>query len=67
VKRQMLLAAGFALAATALQADVVLPDDVVTDEYGEVAQSLTGVPGDPARGLEVMVNRAPATASHATR
>jgi L-cysteine S-thiosulfotransferase len=57
MKRHAMLAAGFAFAATALHADVILPDDVVTDDYGDVAQSLTGVPGDPARGLEVMVNR----------
>jgi L-cysteine S-thiosulfotransferase len=57
MKRQTVLAAGIALAATTLHADVILPDDVVTNEYGDVAQSLTGVPGDPARGLEVMVNR----------
>jgi sulfur-oxidizing protein SoxX len=45
------------LAATTLHADVIVPDDVVTDEYGDIAQSLTGMPGDPERGLEVMVNR----------
>ncbi|MGP1358759.1 sulfur oxidation c-type cytochrome SoxX [Roseicyclus sp.] len=57
MKRHAMMAAGIAFAATALHADVILPDDVATDEYGDVAQSLTGVPGDPARGLEVMVNR----------
>jgi sulfur-oxidizing protein SoxX len=57
VKRQMLLAATFALAATTLNADVILPDDVATNEYGDVIESLTGVPGNPERGLEVMVNR----------
>jgi sulfur-oxidizing protein SoxX len=51
------MAAGIALAATTLHADVIVPDDVVTDEYGDIAQSLTGMPGDPERGLEVMVNR----------
>ena len=57
MKRQMLLAAGIAVAATTLQADVIAPDDVAMNEYGEVAESLTGQAGDPARGLEIMVNR----------
>lgn len=57
MKRQMLLAAGIALAATSAQADIIAPDDVVMNEYGEVAESLTGQPGDPARGLEVIVSR----------
>jgi hypothetical protein len=50
VKRQMLLAAAFALAATTLNADVILPDDVATNEYGDVAESLTGVPGNRGAG-----------------
>jgi sulfur-oxidizing protein SoxX len=53
----MLLAAGLALAATSVQADAIAPDDVSVNEYGEIAQSLTGQPGDPEAGLEVMVNR----------
>ena len=57
MKRQMLLAAGTVLAATTVQADVVLPDDVVVNEYGEIAESLTGQPGNVERGLEIMVNR----------
>lgn len=56
--RQMLLAAGLAVAATSLQADVIAPDDVVMTEYGEVLQSLTGEPGDPNRGRDIMVSRA---------
>ncbi len=58
MKRQMLLAAGFALAATSLQADVIAPDAVVMSEYGEVFESLTGEAGDPARGAEIFVSRA---------
>jgi sulfur-oxidizing protein SoxX len=54
----MLLAAGFALAATSLQADIIAPGDVVANEYGDVEQSLTGVPGDPERGQAIMVSRA---------
>lgn len=57
MKRQMLLAAGIAVAATCVQADAIAPDDVVPNEYGDIAQSLTGQPGDAERGLEVMVNR----------
>lgn len=57
MKRQMLLAAGFALAATSLHADVIAPGDVVTNEYGEIAQSLTGQPGNPQRGQEIMIAR----------
>jgi len=57
VKRQMLLAAGFVLAATSVQADVVAPGDVVVNEYGEIALSLTGQPGNAQRGQEIMVDR----------
>ena len=41
-------------AGGAAQADVVAPGDVEFDEYGAVAASLTGVPGDPVRGAELM-------------
>lgn len=58
MKRQMLLAAGLALAATSVHADVIAPGDVVANEYGEIETSLTGVPGDPARGQAIMVSRA---------
>lgn len=34
------------------------PDSVMHDEYGSVATSLTGVPGDAARGAEIMTSRA---------
>jgi sulfur-oxidizing protein SoxX len=53
----MLLAAGFAVAAASVQADVIAPDDVAMSEYGEVAVSLTGQPGNPERGIEIIVNR----------
>lgn len=55
--RQLLLAASMILVATTLNADVILPDDVVTNEYGDVALSLTGVPGNVERGREVMSSR----------
>ena len=38
------------------QADTITPEDVMFD-YGEVAQSLTGTPGDAANGIKVMTNR----------
>jgi sulfur-oxidizing protein SoxX len=57
VKRQMLLAAAIAVAATTLNADVILPDDVATNEYGDIAESLTGMPGNVERGREVMFTR----------
>jgi len=55
--RQMLLVAGIAMAATSAQADVIAPDDVQLNEYGEIAESLTGEPGDPQRGVEIIVSR----------
>jgi len=60
--RQLFKTASLALAALTLsapivQADITLPRDVVANEYGDVANSLTGVPGDPERGMEIMVNR----------
>jgi hypothetical protein len=54
LKRQMFLAATLAMAATALNADVIAPDDVMTNEYGDVGESLTGMPGNVDRGREVM-------------
>ncbi|MBY6200915.1 sulfur oxidation c-type cytochrome SoxX [Maritalea mobilis] len=55
--RKLLIAAVFGVAATALHADVIAPDDVAANEYGEVEVSLTGMPGDPVRGEEVMTDR----------
>lgn len=62
MKRQLfktasIVMAALSLTAPALQADVTMPRDVVSDEYGDVSESLTGVPGDPERGREIMVNR----------
>ncbi|EPX84833.1 monoheme cytochrome SoxX (sulfur oxidation) [Rubellimicrobium thermophilum DSM 16684] len=57
------LAAGIAAAAILAMAPlasaqgVVAPGDVVFDDYGEVAQSLTGVPGNPEAGRTVMATR----------
>lgn len=43
--------------ATSLSAEVIAPGDVQTNEYGEVAESLTGVPGNAERGEEIMTTR----------
>ena len=45
------------LATGAAVADVVAPGDVQFDEYGAVAESLTGQPGDIEGGIKVMTNR----------
>lgn len=55
--RTIALAAGLALAAGALQAEPPAPGDVTHGEYGDIAASLTGVPGDVANGEAVMTNR----------
>jgi sulfur-oxidizing protein SoxX len=52
------MAAGIVAVATVASAQtVVAPSEVAFDDYGEVAQSLTGVPGDPQAGREVMATR----------
>lgn len=51
------LAAGVLMVAAPAFADEVAPGDVVFGEYGVVEASLTGVPGDPAAGREVFINR----------
>ncbi len=51
------ITAAATLVAGMVYAAPVAPTDVVYTEYGEIEQSLTGVPGDPAAGLEVMVDR----------
>lgn len=55
--RHIILAALLGVSAGATQAEVVSPSAVVANEYGEIAQSLTGIAGDPARGQEVMTTR----------
>jgi len=52
-----MLAAALLVAAQSLSADTIAPGDVETNEYGDVAQSLTGVPGNVDRGREVMFTR----------
>jgi len=56
--RKALLAIGaIALGAGTAMAAEIAPEDVTYGEYGEVAESLTGVPGDAAKGREVMATR----------
>jgi sulfur-oxidizing protein SoxX len=45
------------IAATAASADMVAPADVSYNEYFGVEASLTGAPGDPAKGREVFSSR----------
>lgn len=58
MKRKAFLTLGVAIAvASATSAETIAPDDVVYDEYGAVAQSLTGVAGDPVAGEKAMVTK----------
>jgi len=52
-----LLAAGALAVAGAASAGEVAPQNVVYGEYGEIEQSLTGVPGDPENGRAVVTAR----------
>ena len=45
------------LSATVAFAEAPAPSDVTYGEYGEIAESLTGVPGDAANGEVVMTTR----------
>jgi len=46
-----------ALSASMASAEMVKPGAVQFGEYGEVAVSLTGVAGDPAKGRELMISK----------
>ncbi|MFP4326728.1 MAG: sulfur oxidation c-type cytochrome SoxX [Paracoccaceae bacterium] len=52
-----LLAAGALAVAGAASADEVAPGAVEYGEYGEIAQSLTGIAGDPDNGRAIVVTR----------
>ena len=56
MNRTLTAIAGVCLATTAA-AQEVAPLDVSFDEYGAIAASLSGVPGDAAAGKEVMSER----------
>ena len=51
------IAAGLALVGTAALAEAIAPSDVAFGDYGEIATSLSGAPGDPANGVRVMTTR----------
>ena len=57
MKRTLTIIAGLCL-ATSAAAQEVAPSDVQVDDMGAVAVSLSGAPGDPAAGQEVMTTRA---------
>lgn len=54
--KHLVLATGFAVAAVAVSAEEVAPDNVAFEE-GVVVASLTGVAGDPVEGRKVFSNR----------
>jgi sulfur-oxidizing protein SoxX len=58
MKRQALIGtiAVLAFATGAATAEIVA-EQVAYTEYGEIEQSLSGAPGDPAAGRTVMINR----------
>ncbi len=58
MKSTLALAGGLALVASVTSADVVVPEEVVYGEYGEVEVSLSGEPGNPEEGLKVFTGRA---------
>jgi sulfur-oxidizing protein SoxX len=53
MKRSLLTLTFVVTSLAAANAETVAPGDVVFAEDGSVAQSLTGVPGDPAAGAKV--------------
>ena len=57
MKLSTTILAASALAAGSAFAEPVAPGDVQFDDYGAVAESLTGKPGDPEKGAEVLSKR----------
>ena len=57
MKRHVAILAGLAMAAGAASAEETAPSDVTYGEYGSIEASLTGMPGDAARGEAVMTDR----------
>lgn len=53
MKRALISALAVTFAAGSAFAAGPAPNEVKYDEYGAVAESLTGVPGDPVKGAEV--------------
>jgi sulfur-oxidizing protein SoxX len=57
MKRTLILAAAMIGSGAILAAETVSSADVVYDEYGSIATSLSGTAGDPVNGIEVMSSR----------
>ncbi|MBL4873198.1 MAG: sulfur oxidation c-type cytochrome SoxX [Rhodobacteraceae bacterium] len=57
MKRTAFLIIGATAAFAAMATAEITADDVVFDEYGSVAMSLTGVAGDAANGRDLFKNR----------
>jgi len=57
MKRLALVGAFVAAGSAVFAQSTVMPEDVQFDEYGEIAQSLTGVAGDAENGIAIMTNR----------
>lgn len=55
--KRIILGAAVSVFATMVVAAEVLPDDVAYGEYGEIEVALSGAPGDPVAGEQIMVNR----------
>ena len=51
------ITAAIAIFATAAIANPITPGEVNFDDYGAIATSLSGAPGDAASGAQIMVNR----------
>ena len=57
MKRTLILAAALIGSGAIVAAESVPANDVAYDEYGSIAESLSGAAGDPANGIEVMSDR----------
>ena len=57
MSRQFTFAFALVLAGAAAEAGVVAPESVPYGEYGAIETSLSGQPGDPQAGAEVMSER----------
>lgn len=57
MKRHLMIGILAAIGTAAFGQSIVQPEEVSFDEYGEIATSLTGVPGDPENGKVIMTTR----------
>lgn len=54
MRYSMMIALSVAAVGTMVAAEAVAPTDVMFGDYGEVSASLSGMPGDPEVGLQVI-------------